>query len=258
MKRSIITAALATLLAFACAPAPARDCDWHIPGANPYTGDPAVAIGKLVEIPPATRAILAYRALKPLTYDDVVYITRDEIRSVRSTREYHPDIMRMNEGGGAICDTVSRKSWSQDHVESAIIFCEDGYCVGRISVCDNWAIFRRVRGAGPIAAAGLVHADGVQLAGVLPISAPLPGSSPAAGVPGERAALHVVPVSEMYWLYGSPGGDGWWTGGGLWPVVVPGVPGSVAPVSPIPEAPTWAYLLAGIAAGGVVLSRRRS
>jgi hypothetical protein len=233
----------------ACGHANAVHCDWTNPGSAPYRGDPAVAIGRLTEIPPAQRAMLAYRALKLSSYDDVIYVTATTVTSPLGRAEYAPEIARMNFSDGRICDTITRP-WKPEHVETAIVFCEQNYCVARFEICRNWAIVRRVEQTKAPASAvrepGLFVADmradafGVPVQSATTADAPVM-SATASGV-DERGA-------QGSWAPQSAGYAAWYAIPAYAAYSEPLPQGSVdAPAAPVPEPGTWAILIAGLIA----------
>ena len=119
------------------------DCTWTDPGSDPYTGSARAAIMAFAQIPQAVRTALIERAeSNGLTYDEVVVIDRD---AIRGSARYAPELRSMHFGSrGRICDTVSRTGWSAEHVETAMVFCEAGYCVARPAVCNNWSMVTRL------------------------------------------------------------------------------------------------------------------
>lgn len=126
-------------------------CNWDHPGTDVFTGSPTMAIYAMApDIPVRVKRVLAERAERH-EVDDVVYIDRD---SIRGKYDYEPEISFMAFGSrGRVCANVTRNKWSSDHVESAIVICEQGWCIARPSVCNNWSLVtrREPRGAPPVA-----------------------------------------------------------------------------------------------------------
>lgn len=227
-------------------------CDWNNPGADPYVGTARAAIMSFAQIPKAARIALVARAeAKTPEYDDVVMVDRD---AIRGRREYEPGIGSMHFGGaGRVCAVVTRTGWSDQHVESAMVFCADGWCVARFSVCNNWSIIRLADR--PAASLPPITGPGGGFEFETLAAVPVPGLPPAATLtpPATFAPPAGAPPS-----YGPP----------LWylppPIFVggpccvpcfdsPGVPGIPTPV---PEPSTWLLFACGLALLSTRLRRR--
>jgi PEP-CTERM motif len=218
------------------------DCNWNHPGADRYTGSVESAIISYGFPLPTQSALIAAWEARNVT--DTVVIDRDSIRG--KAHEYAPEIGFMHFGSrGAVCNTVTRASWTADHVESAIVLCADGECIAIPSVCTN--VFRLVRrparlnqppmgdlGDGPLAPA---EPEWVSWPEPTTYASPEPDSGPTPG---------------WYGSYGLPG--------------VPGAPGGgysgpcctvceLGAAPSIPEPGAWALLLAG--AGLIAWKMRR-
>jgi hypothetical protein len=156
-------------------------------------------------------------------------IDRDSIRSPKHA--YAPELRSMAFGShGKVCATVTRAGWAPDRVESAMVFCEGGWCIARPSICNNWAIVtRRVPApiAGPTALPALADAD---------------ESSAVHGTP-EWPAFNTANESFEAQQTGA------WGAFSTWAVVSTGST-CCAPCGPVPAVPepgTWALLVAGLA-----------
>lgn len=116
-------------------------CSWDRPGHNPYIGEPRPAIMALAQIPEPIRLKLIEKAERN-QYDDLVDITRDRIVG---QKVYRDEISFMAFGSkGTVCKTVTRHRWHAEDVQRAMVFCADGWCVARPSVCNNWSIITPV------------------------------------------------------------------------------------------------------------------
>jgi hypothetical protein len=201
-------------------------CSWDHPGADAYTGSATAAIYAMApDIPVRVKRVFAERAERH-EVDDVVYIDRD---SIRGKYAYEPEISFMAFGSkGRICANVTRNKWSPDHVESAIVICEQGWCVARPSVCNNWSLVTRHEPAGPAAP---------PVALLAPPEAFGPPASEV-GAPGPTPLLlRDVPLEAQ------PGeGDGPSAPLVRGPVFLSGLPVLVEPVTPVPE-PTVLWLM---------------
>lgn len=240
-------------------------CDWAAPGADRYTGTATAAIHAFAAIPEPVRQRLVAKHDKR-TYDDIVYIDRDTIRGRKDA--WDPAIRNMHFGSrGKLCGQVDRSMWKSAQVESAVVYCDSGYCVAWPSVCGNWFVIaplaeRRAALAATETPTGPGAADGSE-----------PALGAAASVPplfdGDEADGSAVALLGDSATFGEStesraanggGGGGGITGGGSGG----GGGGGGAPtsfltqtvVTPIPEPSTWAAMLAGLAALGA-MSRRR-
>jgi MYXO-CTERM domain-containing protein len=273
---------LELILSTAMVAAPAG-CSWAHPGANPYRGEPARALADF-DMPSATRHRLR-EMMAAHRYTDVATITRDDITGAHG----YTDLREMHSGRGIVCHgAVDRTAWSATRRERGLVYCADDVCVIVPTICNNVSLVSRkpddvaalddspidiepaagprpVPTETPLAAS----ADDTPLRDFLPAptdvgviavvaDAPAGGGDgspgngfPAAGSPigggGGIACCVIGPVFPGG--PGSPGGPG-----------TPGTPGAPVgplppPISAIPEAPTWALLLGGLALIGVL--RRR-
>lgn len=231
-------------------------CNWNSPGDDPYSGTARAAIMAYAQIPKATRIALVARAEAATPdYDDIVFVDRE---SIRGRREYYPDISSMHFGGkGRLCGSVTRSNWDDKHVESAIVFCADGWCVARFSVCNNWSIIR------------LADRRPETLIGALDEPEPfVPLSLP--GVPAETPLTPVAPpIAETYappvYFGGSYGGGyyggGGFIGGGSVPCDCVPPPSTVCPppvIPAVPETSSWLLLVCGLALLNYWKRRQRS
>lgn len=248
------------IMASVIATAAAGGCSWAHPGANPYRGDPPAALADFA-MPEDTR-----RQLRTLMaahrYTDVVTITRDGIVG----QQRYADLREMHSGHGQLCHgNVDRSAWSATHEERGLVYCVGETCVVIPIVCNNVSLLSRKPGEAPMLggadepidinpAAGPPAATPDVVVAQAPDSGPLDFIAPA-GVP-------VAPDSIGGGGGGSPGpsprgGSGGMPtlpgGGGLCcETVHPGAPAVITPTSPVPEAPAWSLLLAGLALVGAL------
>lgn len=261
------------IMATAMSGALAGGCSWAHPGANPYRGDPPAALADFT-MPEETRRQL--RALMAAhRYTDIVTITRDGIVGQRQ----YGDLREMHSGRGQVCHGgVDRSAWSAKHEERGLVYCIGETCVIVPTVCNNVSLVTRKPdeasvldgadepidispAAGPPAAQDAVVAQG-------PDSGPLAFTVPEASVVGEDSPSGAggaggTPgfpvdgggVGGGGSAPGSPGGAGpCCDTGPIGPIgpAGPGTPPVVTPTSPVPEAPIWALLMAGLVAVGTL------
>lgn len=122
---------LAVTLAAAATVQPS--CSWDHPGVNPYTGQASAAIDRYTDIPAAVRSTLK-RRMEEGQSDDKVTITRDGI-SGRS--KYDPAIRDMHFGAASVCATVTRSKWSAQRQEPGAVYCVDEHCILVPKICGN-------------------------------------------------------------------------------------------------------------------------
>jgi len=124
---------VAAALSFSAVAAPV--CAWPEPGLNPYTGDKAAAVRRLVNIPADEREELA-QMVSDRTWQQQVVVTRDKIGGGR-----YEALRNMNFGAdGRICvGDIDRSMWPADRVERALIYQVGPYAVAVFSACGNVA-----------------------------------------------------------------------------------------------------------------------
>jgi hypothetical protein len=220
------------------------DCNWDNPGVDPYTGTPRAAIMAFTHIPKHVRMALVERVEARTTeYDDVIYIDNEGLRSVgvpgRQEHSYDPVIRNMHFGSrGRVCSGVTWR-WAAERVESAVVYCEQGYCIARPSVCNNWfTLTPAVRDAGPEPVPEQLRAGGT----AQPEQLLVPGL-PGGAEPGYGAAP-VLGYGGVYSFQGA-GGQSFGGGGGYAPLPTYCSPGGS--VGAVPEAPPWALVGVGLA-----------
>ena len=260
------------IMATAMAAALAGGCSWAHPGANPYRGDPPAALADFA-MPEETRRQL-HAQMAAHRYTDVVTITRDGIVGQRQ----YGDLREMHSGHGQVCHGgVDRSAWSAKHEERGLVYCVGETCVIVPTVCNNVSLVTRkpdeasvLEGedesidispaAGPPATQDAVVAQGPDsgpLDFIVPDAPLVAPDSPAGGgivgtpgfpIDGGDGGIPTSPGGGSPCCGTGPTGPAGPTG--------PGVPPVIAPASPVPEAPAWTLLLAGLAAVRT-LGRRR-
>lgn len=251
-----MSALFAIALAAAAATAP-TDCSWDNPGANPYTGTAEAAIDRYVDLPEKVRTKLKYR-LQYGNPDEVVAITRD---GIQGRHGYGATIRDMHFGKDKVCGTVSRARWSAQRTEPGAVYCADSHCILVPEICGNVSRITRLG------------------------AAPEPDVASRSRTPVEKTLafdwndhvgtyeLGLYNAPEQYapepsWLLRSmpalrqPGGwepvSEYPTRGPVQPRLLAATRGPVGePVTPVPEAETWAMLLAGLGMLGIIARRRR-
>lgn len=229
-------------------------CEWAEPGNDRYMGTVAAAIAAY-HLPVHTQFELI-AAFESRRFDDIVLIGRDEIKG---RHQYDSAIHSMHFGSrGRTCGTVTRATWSADHVESAVVVCADGECVGIPSVCLN--VFRITR-IEPIKREQSFNDQAAIL---------VTEEAPPAPVFVDRSMTITVDAPSYggdtwsdSWggaTYG-PSGGGWFGGGGGGSPSAPPCaickPCPIPPpvMTPVPEVSTWLLMLLGI--GAIALMRWR-
>jgi hypothetical protein len=133
---------LAVTLAAASAAQPV--CSWDHPGVNPYRGRSGDAIDRYTDIPAAVRSTLR-RRIEEQQPDDMVTITRD---GISGKSQYDPAIRDMHFGAASVCATVTRSKWAENHQEPAAVYCVDKHCILVPKICGNVSRISRL----PVAA----------------------------------------------------------------------------------------------------------
>lgn len=206
-------------------------CSWNSPGADPYRGEPSAAVYSYSDIPRSVQDALAER-MKRQKFDDIATIGRD---AISGGREY-TGLRDMHFGRGKVCRTVDRSGWAADALEIGLVYCEAEHCLIVPTVCRNVSRVTRapasafVEPGQPTA----MSTGGGQTAYTNTFAAPEPAAP--------QLALIELTVEAT---------DGWPMLPPLWASWTPG------PTPPVPEAPGWARMLAGLAALVVLFVRRR-
>lgn len=243
-------------IALAAATAAPTDCSWDNPGANPYTGTAEAAIDRYVDLPEKVRARLKYR-LQYGNPDEVVTITREAITGKHG---YNATIRDMHFGKDKVCGTVSRARWSAQRTEPGAVYCADGHCILVPEICGNVSRVTRL-GAG--------NEPDLASRSRAPVEKTL-AFDWNDHVGTYELGLYNAPeqyVPEPSWMarnMPSLRQSGWEplseyaTRAPAQPRLLAGTRAPVGlPVTPVPEADTWAMLLAGLGMLGFIARRRR-
>ncbi|SHN12273.1 PEP-CTERM motif-containing protein [Duganella sacchari] len=121
------------LLAVTLAAAIQPNCSWDHPGRNPYTGSTAAAIDRYTDIPAAVRTTLK-RRMEEGQSDDKVSITRDHIAG---KYQYDTAIRDMHFGKASVCATVTRDKWTESRNEPGAVYCVGEHCILVPRICGN-------------------------------------------------------------------------------------------------------------------------
>ena len=251
-----MSVALQLILSASLVAAPSG-CSWAHPGANPYRGDPAHALASF-DLPEPTRQKLRV-LMDAHRYTDVATITRDDIVGAHT----YTGLREMHSGGGQSCHgDVDRSAWSAKHRERGLVYCADDACVIVPTVCNNVSLVSRKPDR--VAESDDSPIDIEPAAGPTPVPADTPLAAPSTASP----LLDFLPPPDAGG--GAPGSPDMPVGGGggiggVGPIgggipccddTGPGVPTGpgTPPILAVPEAPTWALLLTGLA---LVFGRRR-
>ncbi|NVM79902.1 hypothetical protein FHW83_005744 [Duganella sp. SG902] len=237
-------------------------CSWDNPGHNPYTGGAAAAIDRYTDIPEAVRSTLK-RRLEEGQSDDKVSITRDNIAG---KYQYNPAIRDMHFGKSSVCATVTRDKWAESRIEPGAVYCVDQHCILVPRICGNVSRITRKAAAAATAAAPEKKEEGRELhipAELADLGLADPGMmddnmlSPeelAKRRAATQRALAAMGGDLEAELLGNPDDSditrlrtGVFTGRGE---------DEPAPAAPVPEADTWAMLLAGLGLVGWQARRR--
>jgi hypothetical protein len=108
-------------------------CSWDRPGVNPYTGSAAAALERYSDMPAEIRAVLK-RRIEQGQPDDKVSIKRD---SIGGKYAYEPAIRDMHFGRASVCRTVTRAKWSAERDEPGVVYCAKEHCILVPKICGN-------------------------------------------------------------------------------------------------------------------------
>jgi len=121
------------LLAVTLAASIQPTCSWDNPGHNPYTGGAAAAIDRYTDLPEAVRSTLKRRMAEGQS-DDKVSITRDHIAG---KYQYDPAIRDMHFGRASVCTSVTRDKWAETRNEPGAVYCVGEHCILVPRICGN-------------------------------------------------------------------------------------------------------------------------
>lgn len=252
-------------------------CSWDRPGANPYTGSTRAAIERYTDIPEQVRRTLI-RRMEERQSDDQVRITRD---AIVGKNQYEPAIRYMHFGAASVCASVTRSKWSEQRQEPGAVYCVGEYCILVPRICGNVSRITRLPSArsasapaAPAAPAAAQRDLGDAMNGRdlgLADAAPRDASSAddeEQQQARERARGKVAEVIELTEQANASetavagiddnDRDGLYGRRPLWPKDPnDGSDGGYYPPTPVPEADSWAMLLAGLGVLGLLQRLRK-
>jgi len=221
----LIAAALAATLSVSAV------CSWNRPGVDPFRGDPAAAVEHYQDIPAPQRKALREKIASGKS-DDKVAIGRD---GVTGKWQYDAAIRDMHFGKRRMCGSVDRSKWSAVRSEPAAVYCADQHCLIVPKICGNVSRITRLTPTRP---------EQPEQVGVPPAQRPpaTPESHPLDWATGTELGLADSPdhdededdetgLPRYFTFENNPAAWGWTTDN---------------PVQAVPEASTWAMMLAGI------------
>ena len=221
----LLAAALATTLSVSAV------CSWNRPGVDPFRGDAAAAVEHYQDIPAPQRKVLREKiaAGKP---DDKVAIGRT---AVTGTWEYEAAIRDMHFGKQRMCASVDRSKWSAARSEPEAVYCADEHCIIVPKICGNVSRITRLSGTTPERPEQVVVPPAQQRPDT-------PEGHPLDWLTGTELGLNDSPGHEdeneddgepryYFDVQSNPPSWGW---------------GTDNPVQAVPEASTWAMMLAGL------------
>ena len=254
------------LLAVTLAAAIQPNCSWDNPGHNPYTGGNAAAIERYTDIPASVRSTLK-RRMEESQSDDTVNITRSQITG---KYQYNPAIRDMHFGKASVCSTVTRDKWAETRNEPGAVYCVGEYCILVPRICGNVSRITRNDAAAAANKKPVTSADKGKAEQGIPVELADLGLLDAPGredialdepeemqrhAAQKRAlnALHDILTEEelvdaadasRYGAFGRHGAFG------------EDDDPFLGPITAVPEADTWAMLLAGLGLLGWQARRR--
>jgi hypothetical protein len=215
-------------------------CTWADPGADAYIGSVPAAVATYQDIPADVRDRLRAR-MSARKYDEIAVIRRDSIEGAAAT---YTDLRQMHFGGGRVCRTVDRSMWPDDHEERGLVYCEQEHCLIVPTVCRNVSRVTRLSKRTSASTGGSGMSGTFEFAVKVPQEVALPSFESVTAstvadlaVVGPAIAAPTFPVASYF----EPT-----------PVLIH------APVTAVPEPPTWWMLLAGFGVVGVLARRNRS
>ncbi|AXA90468.1 MHFG family PEP-CTERM protein [Massilia sp. YMA4] len=230
----LIAAALAATLSVSAT------CSWNRPGVDPYRGDAATALAHYPDIPAAQREVLLDKMSKGQP-DDRVAIRRD---AIIGDADYDPAIRDMHFGKTKMCGSVDRSKWTASRSEPGAVYCADQHCILVPKICGN--VSRITRRSQPATTPPDQPDQPVTVAAPVPVEPWNPERHPLDWLTGTELGLSDGPGHE--------GGDGDGEGDGSGEPYLTADAGNPAlwgwdedqPVQAVPEASTWAMLVAGV------------
>ena len=112
-------------------------CSWDNPGADPYRApvgpSVAAAVARYNFPKPVQTALTA--KVRRMDSDALVKIGRDSLTSATGTAT---NLRDMHFGKDRVClGPVLRSKWEASRTESALVYCEQGYCIAVPVICGN-------------------------------------------------------------------------------------------------------------------------
>jgi hypothetical protein len=234
-------------------------CSWDNPGHNPYTGGAAAAIDRYTDIPEAVRSTLKRRMAEGQS-DDQVNITRD---GIAGKGQYDAAIRDMHFGKSSVCQSVTRSKWTENRVEPAAVYCVDQHCILVPRICGNVSrISRAAEKTAAVPPAAQARKAPREFANMGLVDAPekeepsdemlldemqqkLAARRLLNGLSHEISEEALDEAAGLSDLGAMPGGLGG------------GIDHTGGAAAPVPEADTWAMLLAGLGLIGWQARRRK-
>ncbi|WP_374359716.1 MHFG family PEP-CTERM protein [Pseudoduganella danionis] len=245
-------------------------CSWDRPGANPYTGSTSAAIERYTDIPEQVRKTLK-RRMEEHQSDDQVVITRD---AIVGKNQYETTIRDMHFGAASVCASVTRSKWSERRQEPAAVYCVGEHCILVPRICGNVSRITRLpstrtaHAAPPATPASPERKLGDSLNAR---DLGLADAAPPEEIPLDEAEQHererayaranqvldAMPQADDAQASTDAGDrDGQYGHRPYWPNDHHDNTGPILPASPVPEADSWAMLLAGLGVVGYAARRR--
>jgi hypothetical protein len=210
-------------------------CEWH-PGSNRSVVDPIVAVARL-DMPASTRALLIEKMSKH-KFDDVVHITWTGIAS-ESSNSYEAAISNMNFANGRLCKTITRQTWTPDHIEDAIVYIVDGRAFGYAAACGNlFELTRKEPEAPSLPPPTAMALEETLLPALL---------APPTDTFVSSSSSEITPSSSTNGFYGAASGAWLSVGGGGGGACCCPPLSTPPPVTPVPELPAWMLMFTAFA-----------
>ncbi len=116
-------------------------CSWDTPGANPFKGRAASAIMSYEQFDWWDRKWLSWRVSLNMQPDERVFIGKKGVHGPKS--EFVTDIHDMHFGTSTVCQTITRHSWPEWHMEPASMYCAYIWCIVIPDICKNISWVKR-------------------------------------------------------------------------------------------------------------------